>query len=211
MNPRPVAGRGIGPGWMLGTKHLFGEHSGSSAVCLRQLFPQRPIFPPTRTSCSDWLRVRDAVASSTPQERRQQWRQLEFGRRERVQECKSSFLLFTPQLQMNLQTKRGGRDVCRSGWKKASEAPWETERFVPIYSPIYLRLLKLNYRKVNVEETDPSHVRESDLIFPPCQHVYPHYLVIFVMYRWSRCNKVILHGETPMMESSHKCWRQSFS
>lgn len=45
MNPRPMAGRGFGPGCMPGTKHLFGEQSSSSAVCLRQLFPQRPIFP----------------------------------------------------------------------------------------------------------------------------------------------------------------------
>lgn len=76
------------------------------------------------------------------------------------------------------------RENClRVGMEKESETPREMERFVPIYSPIYLRLLELNYRKVNVEETDPSHVRESDLIFPPCQHVYLHYLVIFVMYR----------------------------
>ncbi len=71
----------------------------------------------------------------------------------------------------------------RVGMEKASETPQEMERFIPIYSPIYLRLLELNYHKVNVEETDQSHVRESDLIFPPCQHVYLHYLVIFVMYR----------------------------
>lgn len=66
MNPRPMAGQGFGAGWMPGTKHLFGEQSGSSAVCLRQLFPQHPIFPPTWSSCSDWLRVRHAVTSSTP-------------------------------------------------------------------------------------------------------------------------------------------------
>lgn len=32
MNPWSMAGWGFGPGCMLGTKHLFGEQSGSSAV-----------------------------------------------------------------------------------------------------------------------------------------------------------------------------------
>lgn len=68
MIPQSAAEPGFGPGFIQGTKHLFGEQSGSSAVCLRQLFPQRPIFSLPPTSCSDWLRAWHAVASSTPGE-----------------------------------------------------------------------------------------------------------------------------------------------
>lgn len=130
MNPWSMAGWGFGPGCMLGTKHLFGEQSGSSAVCLRQLFPQCPIFPPPRTSCSHWLMGQHAVTSSTPgrdSSDGDSWSRMEFVRRERIRgqagrRRKSAFLLFTPspslQLQMNLQAKRGGRAVYRSGWRK---------------------------------------------------------------------------------------------
>ncbi|KAL1264973.1 hypothetical protein QQF64_003000 [Cirrhinus molitorella] len=73
MNPRSVSGWGLGPGCMLGTKHLFGEQSGSSAVCLRQLFPQRP-------TTNQLLRLADGTARRYflhPRERRQRRRQLE--------------------------------------------------------------------------------------------------------------------------------------
>lgn len=74
MNSLSMAGRGLGSGCMLGTNHLFGEQSGSSAVCLRQLFPHCPIFSQPWTSCSDWLK---GLHFLHPRERRQWWRQLE--------------------------------------------------------------------------------------------------------------------------------------
>ncbi len=217
MNPWSMAGWGIGTWLHAGNKtFVWGEIRLLS--CLFEAAVSTTLhFPPTMNQL---LPLADGTARCYflhPRERWQRRRQLEqdgvwkegadpsTGREETQERFSSIYPIPFPPAANEPPSQAWRESRLWVGVEKSSETPWEMECFIPIYSPIYLRLLELNYRKVNVEETDPRHVRESDLIFPLCQHVYLHYLVIFVMYRWSRHIRVILHGEAPMMEPSCKC------